>query len=48
VESKSYALTGLTTSGERFAKMEITSMLGGDQQITYITESGKKYPLAVK
>lgn len=42
----SLAETGWTADGERFAKMEITAALGGPQQITYITESGKRYALA--
>ena len=42
------SVTGWTASGERFAKMEITAALGGQQQVTYITESGKRYPLAAK
>ena len=44
----SYAQTGLTTDGERFAKMEVKAILGGRQQITGITESGKRYLLASK
>ncbi len=42
------SVTGWTASGERFAKMEITAALGGKQEVTYITESGKRYPLAAK
>jgi hypothetical protein len=40
-----YSQTGLTTDGETFAKMEITAGLGGRQAITYITQSGKRFPL---
>ena len=43
-KTRSLAETGWTADGERFAKMEITAALGGRQQITYITESGKRYP----
>ena len=42
---RSIAETGWTADGERFAKMEITATLGGQQQIAYITESGKRYPI---
>jgi len=42
------SVTGWTANGERFAKMEITAALGGKQEVTYITESGKRYPLAAK
>ncbi len=45
-KTRSLAETGWTADGERFAKMEITAALGGAQQITYITESGKRYALA--
>ena len=44
-KAASYAQTGLTTDGERFAKMEITAALGGAQQIAYVTESGKRFTL---
>ena len=43
-KTRSIAETGWTTDGERFVKMEITAALGSRQQITYITESGKRYP----
>jgi len=45
---KSLAETGWTADGERFSKMEIAATLGGSQQVTYITESGKRYPLAIR
>ena len=41
--TRSYAETGLTTEGERFAKMEITATPGRKQEIAYITESGKRF-----
>ena len=44
-KAASYAQTGLTTDGERFAKMEITAALGGAQQIAYVTGSGKRFVL---
>ncbi len=46
LRTKSLAETGWTTEGERFAKVEVTASLGGQQQIAYITESGKRYSLA--
>ena len=48
LRTKSLAETGWTADGERFAKMEIAAALDGSQQITYITESGKRYPLAIR
>ena len=48
LRTKSLAETGWTADGERFAKMEIAAALGGSQQVTYITESGKRYPLAMR
>lgn len=48
LRTKSLAETGWTTDGERFAKMEVTANLGGAQQISYITESGKRYPATVR
>ena len=48
LRTKSLAETGWTADGERFAKMEIGAALGGSQQITYISESGKRYPLAIR
>jgi hypothetical protein len=45
LRAASYAQTGLTTSGERFTKIEITAALGGKQRIAYLTESGKRYTL---
>lgn len=42
---RSYAQTGLTADGERFASVEITAPLGGPSQLVYLTESGKRYPL---
>jgi hypothetical protein len=45
-KSRSLAETGWTADGERFAKMELTVTPGGRQQIVYLTESGKRYPLS--
>ena len=45
-KTRSIAETGWTADGERFAKMEITATLGGQQQIAYITESGKRYAIS--
>lgn len=42
---QSYAKTGWTTDGERFAKVELTVAPGGKQRIVYQTASGKRYPL---
>jgi len=47
-KTRSLAETGWTADGERFAKMEITAALGGAQQIAYITESGKRYPVPAR
>jgi len=47
-KNASYAETGLTMDGEKFAKMEITARLGGAQDIIYITGSGKKYQLSIR
>ena len=44
-KAASYAQTGLTADGERFAKLEITAALGGSPQIAYVTESGKRFAL---
>ncbi len=41
------AQTGWTANGERFAAVEVTATLGGQQQYVYLTESGKRYPLNV-
>ncbi len=46
LRTKSLAETGWTTDGERFAKVEVTASLGGQQQIAYISESGKRYPVS--
>jgi hypothetical protein len=48
LRTKSLAETGWTTDGERFAKVEVTASLGGQQRIAYITESGKRYSLAAR
>jgi hypothetical protein len=48
LRTKSLAETGWTTDGERFAKVEVVASLGGQQQLAYITESGKRYALAVR
>jgi hypothetical protein len=45
LRTKSLAETGWTADGERFAKIEITAALGGKQQIAYLTESGKRFPM---
>lgn len=37
--------TGVTTDGERFKTMEVTAGLDGKQQLVYITESGKRFPV---
>jgi len=47
-KAASYAQTGLTTDGERFAKMEITAGLNGAQQVAYITGSRKRFSLPVR
>ncbi len=44
----SYRDTGLTTSGERFKLAELSTALGGRQQTTYVTESGKRVSLGAK
>jgi len=38
----SYRDTGLTTSGERFVKAELSSVLGERQQMALVTESGER------
>ncbi len=45
LRTKSLAETGWTADGERFAKVEVTAALGGQQQIAYISETGKRYEL---
>lgn len=40
---RSLAETGWTADGERFAKVEVATTLGGTAQVAYITESGKRY-----
>lgn len=40
--------TGLAINGERFARAEITSEMGGRQQVVYITDSGKRFPLGAE
>jgi hypothetical protein len=42
-KARSYADTGLTADGERFAKVEITALLGQSAQVVYLAESGKAY-----
>ncbi len=42
---RSLADTGWTAEGERFAQVEVTATLGGKSQISYLTESGKRYPV---
>jgi len=45
---RSYADTGLTSDGERFAKVEVNATLGSGQQIAYLAESGKRYPIPAR
>jgi hypothetical protein len=45
-KSSSYAQTGLTADGERFAKIEVKAALGGRQELTGITPSGTRCLLA--
>ncbi|HWB02790.1 MAG TPA: hypothetical protein VG796_07170 [Verrucomicrobiales bacterium] len=45
-KGRSIAQTGWTADGQVFEKMEVTSSLGGKQQIAYITGSGKRYSVA--
>ena len=47
-KTRSLAETGWTADGERFVKMEITAAVGRGQQITYITESGKRHALPAR
>ncbi len=42
------SMTGLAANGERFAKVEIKAPLGGRQQTTYITTSGKRFTVKGK
>ena len=44
-KTRSLAETGWTADGERFVAMEIKASLGGNQSTTYLTASGKRYPL---
>ncbi|MFZ4766427.1 MAG: hypothetical protein ACOYMN_15860 [Roseimicrobium sp.] len=44
---RSIAKTGLTADGETFVAMEVTASMGGKQRITYLTESGKRFPAPV-
>ncbi len=37
--------TGLTATGERIKSVEVTTTPGGKQQTTYVTPSGKRYPV---
>ena len=41
----SYSETGLTAYSERFSKIETKAVLGGKQETTFITASGKRYQL---
>lgn len=43
--NQSLAQTGWTIHGEQFAAVEVTATIGAVQQIAYLTESGKRYPL---
>lgn len=45
-KTPSLAETGWTADGERFKSIEVTAALGGKQQTTYLTESGKRYAAA--
>ncbi len=45
LRTKSLAQTGWTANGERFARIEVTAMLGGKQQIAFLTESGKRFSM---
>jgi len=42
-KTRTLAETGWMADGERFAKIEVTSMPGAPQRVAYITESGKRY-----
>jgi hypothetical protein len=44
-ERLSLALTGWTADGERFKAVEVTGGLGVSSQLSYITESGKRFML---
>lgn len=37
--------TGLAANGERFKAVELKSMLGGSQELVYVTTSGKRFPM---
>ncbi|MBT3191919.1 MAG: hypothetical protein HN341_05130 [Verrucomicrobia bacterium] len=43
--TSSLAQTGWLATGERFASVEIMSVLGGGQSVAYISASGKRYTL---
>ena len=45
-ERHSIAKTGWTADGERFKAVEVTAGLGTASQLVYLTESGKRYPMA--
>lgn len=45
-ERNSIAKTGWTADGERFKALEVTAGLGTASQLVYLTESGKRYPMA--
>lgn len=45
-ERHSIAKTGWTADGERFKAVEVTAGLGAASQLVYLTESGKRYPMA--
>ncbi len=47
-QSVSYRDTGLTTDGERFKTAEVSTTLGGPNQVVFVTESGKRVSLRSK
>ena len=46
--NRSLAATGWTADGERLASLEVSATLGRQQQITYSSESGKRYPIPLR
>ncbi len=47
-QSLSFRDTGLTTDGERFRTAEVSATLGGNSQLVYVTESGKRFPVKAR
>lgn len=41
--TQSLCRTGWTADGESFVAVEVVGVLGGSQQVSYLTESGKRY-----